>query len=65
MLKKNFVNKKDLIKMTKKERKKEETLFQSRKTSKRSTRAKEYTGYLFELHKLQGILLRRLKNEVQ
>jgi hypothetical protein len=51
--------------MTKKERKKVERLVQSEKTSKGSTKAKEYTGNLLELHKLQGILLRRLKKEVQ
>jgi hypothetical protein len=65
ILKKISVNKKGLQKMAKKERKKIERLVQSKKTSKGSTKAKEYTGYLLELNKLQSILLRRLYKEVQ
>ncbi len=35
------------------------------KTTKGQTKAAEYVSHLLELHKLQGVLLKRLGKEVQ
>jgi hypothetical protein len=36
----------------------------SKKTTKGQTKAAEYVGCLLELHKLQGVLLARLRREI-
>ena len=36
----------------------------SQKTAKGQTKAAEYVGNLLELHKLQGVLLGRLRREI-
>jgi len=37
----------------------------SKKTARGQTQAAEYVSHLLELHKLQGVLLTRLRNEIQ
>jgi hypothetical protein len=53
--------------MVKSARKKSKAVIQAGKTKepvKSRTKAKEYVGYLLELHKLQGVLLTELNKKV-
>lgn len=62
----NFVNM-EIKEMTKSKRKKISQTTKEKKvkkTIKIQTKAAQYTDCLLELHKLQGTLLTRLKNEV-
>jgi hypothetical protein len=68
----NFVNK-EAIKMTKSVRKKTRGTMPAKgakrakrapKTANGQTKAAEYVNCLLELHKLQGILLTRLRSEI-
>lgn len=59
----NFVNKK-VKKMAKSKRKKAQASRKG-KAAEGQPKAGEYVGYLLELHKLQGVLLNKLRKEVQ
>jgi len=54
-----FVNK-GAAKMTKSKRKKHT----AKKSNKNRSNATEYVNHLLELHKIQGVLLTRLKKEI-
>ncbi|MBA7631130.1 hypothetical protein ES703_38657 [subsurface metagenome] len=67
----SFVNREITKKMAKSTRKKIKEAVPSKKakkidrTAKGQTKAAEYVSHLLELHKLQGVLLKRLDKEVQ
>ena len=50
--------------MAKSKRKKTKEAISAQKTKESQTKAAEYVSNLLELHKLQGVLLTRLKKEV-
>ncbi len=54
-----------MAKSTKKSRKKAILTKKMKKTAKSQTKAAEYVSSLLELHKLQGVLLKRLDKEVK
>ncbi len=66
----SFVNKEITKKMAKSTRKKTKEAVPSKKakkidkTAKGRTKVAEYVSHLLELHKLQGVLLKRLDKEV-
>jgi len=54
-----------MAKSTRKIAKRTVSAKKSKKTAKRRTKAPEYVDCLFELHKLQGVLLSRLRKEIR
>lgn len=60
----NLINKKIVKKMAKSTRKKTKPATTAKKTAKRQTKAAEYVDSLLELHKLQGLLLTKLRKQV-
>ena len=60
----NLVNKEIVKKMAKSARKKTKPATTVKKTAKRQTKAAECVDSLLELHKLQGLLLAKLRKQV-